>query len=131
MTGGGRLLDREVRMESSDSEMRDQDAGFDDDPEGDPGEQLEAVIEHADHAFGTESFGTTAEEESRGESLDQQLAQERRGETPINPVLVIEDSDEPDEESQMLGDASLEDDPFRAPEETAVRVRDEGRRRDD
>ncbi|MEA2506399.1 MAG: hypothetical protein QOH48_1017 [Actinomycetota bacterium] len=117
-------------MESSDSEMRDQDAGFDDDPEADPGEQLEAVIEQADHPFGSESFGTTAEEGSRGESLDQRLAQERQSQTPADTALVIEDSDQPDEESEMLGDASLEHDPLLAPEEAAVHVRDEDRRRD-
>ncbi len=117
-------------MESSDSEMRDQDAGFDGDAEGDPGEQLEALIERADRPFGTESFGTTAEEESRGESLDQRLAEERYAQAPIDAGLVIEDSDEPDEESEMLGDASLEHDPFLAPEEAAVHVRNEDRRRD-
>jgi hypothetical protein len=117
-------------MESSDSEMRDQDAGFEDDPERDPGEELESVIEHADHAFGSESFGTTAEEESRGESLDQRLAQERPGETSVDAAFVIEDADEPDEESELVGDASLEHDPYLAPEEAAVQIRDEDRRRD-
>ncbi|MDP9226899.1 MAG: hypothetical protein M3P18_24260 [Actinomycetota bacterium] len=117
-------------MESSDSETRDQDAGFDDDQEGDPGEELEAMIEQADHSFGSESFGTTAEEESRGESLDQRLAEERRGEAPVDSALVIEDSDDPDEESEMVGEASLEHDPFLAPEEAAVHVRDEDRPRD-
>jgi hypothetical protein len=117
-------------MESSDSEVRDQDAGFDDDSEGDPGEQLEAMIEQADHPFATESFGTTAEEESRGESLDRRLAQEQQGEPLVDAVLVIEDSDEPDEESEMVGTASLEHDPFIAPEEAAVHVRDEDRLQD-
>jgi hypothetical protein len=117
-------------MESSDSEMRDQDAGFDDDPEADPGEELEAAIEQADRPFGSESFGTTAEEGSRGESLDQRLAQERQSQAPADTAFVIEDSDQPDEESEMLGDASLEHDPFLAPEEAAVHVRDDDRHRD-
>ncbi|MEA2508399.1 MAG: hypothetical protein QOG21_481 [Actinomycetota bacterium] len=117
-------------MESSDGEMTDQDAGFDEDPERDPGEQLEAVMEQADHALGSESFGTTAEEESRGESLDQRLAQERQGQAPTDTALVIEDSGEPDEESEMVADASLEQDSFLAPEEAAVHVVDEDKLRD-
>jgi hypothetical protein len=116
-------------MESSDSEMRDQDAGFDDDPEDDPGERLEAAIEQAD-SFGSESFGTTAEEGSQGESLDQQLAQERPSEGPVDRALVIEDSGDPDVEGEMVGDASVEHDPFISPEEAAVHVRDEDQRRD-
>ena len=47
------------------------------DPDDDAGEGLEAMIEQADHAFGAESFGTTAGEERRGETLDQRLAEER------------------------------------------------------
>jgi hypothetical protein len=117
-------------VESSDSEMRDQDAGFDEDPEQDPGERLEAAIEQADHPLGSESFGTTAEEGSRGESLDQRLAQERPSEAPTDAALVIEDSDDPDEEGEMVGDASLEQDPFVAPEEAAVHVREDDSRRD-
>jgi hypothetical protein len=120
----------EAWMESSDGEMTDQDAGFDEDPERDPGEQLEAVMEQADHALGSESFGTTAEEESRGESLDQRLAQERQGQAPTDTALVIEDSGEPDEESEMVADASLEQDSFLAPEEAAVHVVDEDKLRD-
>jgi hypothetical protein len=118
-------------MEPSNAEMTDQDAGFDEDPESDPGEQLEAVIEQADHPFGSESFGTTAEEGSQGESLDQRLAQERQGPASTDTALVIEDSGEPDEESEMVADASLEHDPFLAPEEAAVHVvEDEDRRTD-
>jgi hypothetical protein len=116
-------------MGSSDSELQDPDAGFDEDPEADPGERLEATIEQADHPLGAESFGTTAEEESRGESLDQRLAQEWKGDEPVDSALVIEDSDSPDEESEMVGDASLEQDPFLAPEEAAVHVVDEDRNR--
>ena len=111
-------------MESSDSELPDPDAGFDEDPEADPGERLEAAIEQADHSVGAESFGTTASEQVRGESLDQRLAQERQGGEPIDTALVIEDSDGPDEESEMVADASVEHDPFLAPEEAAVHVVD-------
>ena len=110
-----------------DSEITDQDAGFDDDPERDPGEELEAAIEHADRPFGSESFGTTAEEQMRGETLDQRLAEERRSKESEDTAYVIEDADEPDEEKDLVGDASLEHDPFLAPEEAAVHVEDERR----
>jgi hypothetical protein len=117
-------------MESSDGDMTDQDAGFDENPERDPGEELEAVIEQADRPFGSESFGTTAEEEARGETLDQRLAQERQGGEPTDAALVLEDSGEPDEESELIADGSVEHDPFVAPEEAAVHVIDEDRRRE-
>jgi hypothetical protein len=117
-------------MDPSDPEMRDQEAGFDDDPEEDPGERLEAAIEQADRAFASESFGTTAEEGSQGESLDQRLAEERPSWAPIDGAVVIEDSDQPDEEGEMVGDASVEHDPFVSPEEAAVHVQDEDQGRD-
>jgi hypothetical protein len=117
-------------MESTDGDMSDQDAGFDDDPGRDPGEELEAVIEQADRPLGSESFGTTAEEEVRGETLDQRLAQERQGVEPTEVALVLEDSGEPDEESELIADGTLEHDPFLAPEEAAVHVVDEERRGD-
>lgn len=123
--GGDSFFDGRQSMHSSDSEMRNQDAGFDDDREGDPGEQLEAEIERADYAFGSESFGTTVEEELRGESLDQRLAEERPSAAPVETAYVIEDADEPDVESELIGEASLEHDPFLAPEEAAVHVRNE------
>lgn len=97
----------------------------DDDPEGDPGEELEAMIEQADHAFGSESFGTTAEEQERGESLDQRLAEEQPSRPTVDAELAIEDTDEPDDESELVGDASIEHDPFAAPEEAGMTVRDD------
>jgi hypothetical protein len=109
----------------SEADMTDQDAGFDDDPQADPGEELEAAIEHADHFSGSESFGTTAEEGVRGESLDQRLAEESRDEELVDTAVVIEDADEPDVESELVADASVEHDPFLSPEEAAVHVIEE------
>ena len=40
------------------------------------------MIEHADHALGAESFGTTADEQERGEPIDSRLAEER----PSRPI---------------------------------------------
>lgn len=110
---------------SDEAEIPDQDAGFDDDPEEDPGEELEAMIEHADHPFASESFGTTAEEQKVGESLDRRLAAERSTRPSVDSTFAIEDADRPDDEAEMLGEASLEHDSFSSPEEAAMTVRDE------
>ena len=95
-----------------------------DDLDADPGEELEAQIEQADRAFGSDSFGTTLEEQEEGESLDTRLREERRDKPPLDVQLAIEDVDAPDEEKQMVGRASLEHDPFVAPEEAAMTVRE-------
>ena len=109
---------------SDDSRRPDWDIEGGEDPEEDPGEALEAMIEQADHAFATESFGTTAEEQEEGESLDQLLAEERPSRPPADAELAIEDFDEPDEEKDLVGTASLEHDRFVAPEDAAMSVRD-------
>jgi hypothetical protein len=108
--------------DDSQSPARDDDGG--EDPEEDPGEELEAMIEQADHPFASESFGTTAEEQEEGEPLDQRLAEERPDRPPIDLQLAIEDFDAPDDEKEMVGRASLEHDHFVAPEEAAMTVRD-------
>lgn len=99
----------------------DSDDGWDDGS----GEELEEMIEHADHAFGTESFGTTADEQERGEPLDSRLAEERTDKPILDDELGIIDEDVPDDESEMVGEAVGERDPFVAPEEVAMSVRDE------
>ena len=53
--------------------------------DADEGDELEATIMRADHAFGAESVGTTVDEELAGESLDQRLA-ERSGRTDRGPT---------------------------------------------
>jgi hypothetical protein len=94
------------------------------DPEDDPGEDLEVMIELADHAFGSESFGVTAEEQIRGESLDQRLEEERPDGQPRDLEIAIEDFDAPDIESQMVGEAVIDRDPLVSPEEAALSIRD-------
>ncbi len=91
------------------------------DPEEDPGEELEARIEHADRPYGAESFGITAEEEEEGESLDQRLSEERPDSRISDVRLAIED--QPDEEGELVAEASIEHDPNVAPEEAAMRIR--------
>ena len=102
----------------------ERDAEGGEDPDEDPGEELEAMIEQADRPFASDSFGTTAEEQEEGESLDQRLAEERTSRGPTDRQLAIEDFDAPDEERQLVGRASFEHDPFIAPEEAAMTVRE-------
>ena len=110
-----------------DVEDRERPSEGDSDDEWDDGsgEALEELIEHADHAFGSESFGTTADEQERGEPIDSRLAEER----PSRPILDDEpgiiDEDVPDDESEMVAEAVEERDPFVAPEEVAMSVREE------
>jgi len=101
----------------------DPDTG--EDLEDEPGEDLEAMIEQADRPFATESFGTTAEEQEEGESLDQRLAEERPSKPAVDSTLAIEDFDAPDDEKDLVGQASIEHDPFVSPEEAAMTIREE------
>lgn len=93
------------------------------DPEDDPGEELEAMIEQADRPFASESFGTTALEQEEGESLDELLAEERPSREPVDEGFAIEDPAASDDEDQLVGEGSTEHDPFVAPEEAALTIR--------
>ena len=107
-----------------DAGSRDWDQEGGEDLEEDPGEALEALIEQADRPFASESFGTTAEEQEEGESLDQRLREEAPSGRPRDSQLAIEEYDEPDEEDELVGTASIEHDRFVSPEEAAMSVRD-------
>ena len=89
------------------------------------GEGLEEMIEHADRASGAESFGTTADEQERGEPFASRLAEERMDRPILDTALGLIDQDVPDDESEMVGEAIGERNPFVAPEESAMSVRDE------
>ena len=110
--------------DSGDSRPRASDPDTGEDLDEDPGEELEAMIEQADRPFASESFGITAEEQEEGEPLDQKLAEERQSKPPFDSTLAIEDIDAPDDEAEMVGEATIERDPFVAPEEAAMTVRD-------
>ena len=110
--------------DSQDSRPPDRNIEGSEDPNEDPGEELEAMIEQADRPFASDAFGTTAEEQEEGESLDQRLGEERPSRPPLDVQLAIEDFDAPDEEKELVGRASLEHDRFVAPEEAAMTVRD-------
>jgi hypothetical protein len=89
------------------------------------GEAIEELIEHADRASGAESFGTTADEQERGEPLGERLAEERPDRPIRDTDLGLIDEAGPDEEDELIGEAVGERDPFVAPEESAMSVRDE------
>jgi hypothetical protein len=109
---------------SGDNDLPSWDAEGGGDPEEDPGDEVEAMIEHADRPFGAESFGTTAEEQEEGESLDERLSQERPDRPTSDVRLAMEENAAPDDESEMVAEASFEHDPFVAPEEAAMTIRE-------
>jgi hypothetical protein len=92
--------------------------------DADDGDELEAEIMQADHAFGSESVGTTVEEELAGESLDQHLAEERPDRPEVDTTLSVVDEGPSDNEEELVGEAVVERDEFASPEETALTVRD-------
>ena len=92
--------------------------------DSDEGDELEAEIMQADHAFGAESRGTTAEEAERGESLDELLAEERPERMAVDESFAVVDPGLEDDEEELVGEAVLEGDEFASPEEQAITVRD-------
>ena len=92
--------------------------------DADTGDELEAAIMQADHAFGAESVGTTPEEALEGESLEQRLAAERPDRPPIDATTSVLDEGLSDEEDELIGSAVMERDEFASPEDAAVTVRD-------
>jgi hypothetical protein len=88
------------------------------------GEELEAEVMRADHAFGADSSGTTAEEEVAGLSLDEALARERPEGRSVDEVVAVEADGAPDDEGELVADVSLESDEFASPEEAALSIRD-------
>jgi hypothetical protein len=88
------------------------------------GEELEAEIMRADHPFGMGLRGTTAEEALEGESIDDELAQERPDEAPVDETFEVEAEGVPDVEDELVGEGFLVEDEFASPEEAALSVRD-------
>ena len=76
--------------------------------DADDGDELEADIMQADHAFGSESVGTTVEEELAGESLDQRLAEERPDRSSVDEVLSVIAEGTSDELKDRIGGEVLE-----------------------
>jgi hypothetical protein len=94
------------------------------DADADEGDELEATIMQADHAFGMESVGTTVEEELAGETLGERLAEEQPDRPSIDEVVSVFDEGVSDDEGELVGEAVIERDEFASPEEVALSVRD-------
>ena len=93
--------------------------------DGDDGDEQEAAIMRTDHAFGAESFGTTAEEALEGESLDERLSEERPDRLGTDETIsVLDEGSSGDDEDELVGEAVLERDDFASPEEAALTVRE-------
>lgn len=92
--------------------------------DADESDELEAAIMQADHAFGSESEGTTVEEELAGESLDERLAEEQPDRPSVDVALSVVEEGSPDDEDELVGDVVAERDEFASPEEQALSVRD-------
>jgi hypothetical protein len=93
--------------------------------DGDEGDELEAAIMQADHAFGAESWGTTAEEAVEGEPLDQQLAEERPDRPALDRALSLVDDGLSDDEYELVAEGEEGRDDFASPEEAALTVRED------
>lgn len=113
-------------QEGRDPEDYEQHYGDDTDPrDADGSEELEADIMRADHAFGTDLFGTTYAEARAGEGLDRAIAQEGSDEPSVDQTVALLDDGPPDVEDELVGDAVIAPDEFASPEEAAMSVRDE------
>ena len=86
------------------------------------GEELEAEIMRADHPFGMGLRGTTAAEALEGESIDDELAQERPEGATVEETFEVVAEGVPDVEDELVGDGFLVEDDFASPEES---VRDD------
>src|SRR5918994_6179369 len=96
--------ERSLGMRDVEDRERPSEEDSDDEWDDGSGEALEEMIEHADHASGAESFGTTADEQERGEPFDARLAEEQT-DRPIrdsDPGLIDEDG--PDDESELIAE---------------------------
>src|SRR4029450_1961302 len=65
------------------------------------GEALEETIEHADRAAGAGALGGPADEQERGESFDERLAEERPDRPILDTDLGLIDEDGPGVESEL------------------------------
>jgi hypothetical protein len=88
-------------------------------------DELEAEILRADRPFGADRRGTTEAEQRAGESIDDELAQERPEGPATEEAVGLEAEGVPDLEGQLVSDDSIEEDEFASPEEAALTIRDE------
>jgi hypothetical protein len=89
------------------------------------GQELEAEIMRADHAFGVELRGTTPEESLEGSSLEDALIQEGSDARLIGETFEVLDEGVADTDGRLIAEGVLVSDDFPAPEESALSIRDE------
>jgi hypothetical protein len=109
--------------------MNDEDPRLEDDDEAES-DELEAEILRANRPFASDRWGTTPEEEVAGEGLDRALAEEEpddpaAGDGVSDDGLEIVDDELTDDVKELVDDAVPERDPFLAPEEAALTIRDD------
>jgi hypothetical protein len=92
--------------------------------DADQGDELEAAIMQADHAFGAESTGTTPKEALEGESLERRLAAEHPDRPHVDAAPSVVDEGLSDDEDELVGSVVIEQGEFVSPEDAAVTVRD-------
>ncbi len=96
--------------------------GRDDPLDANDGEELEAEIMPADHAFGVDLHGTTEGEAIAGPGLDRELAQERPVGRTVDRVFELADDGVPELEGELVGQGFLVPDDFVSPEESALSI---------
>jgi hypothetical protein len=89
------------------------------------GEELEAEIMRADHAFGAELPETTRHEALSGSGLDEALAREAPDRGAIDEAVAVVDDGDPDTEDELVAEGSVVMDDYTSPEEAALSVRDD------
>jgi hypothetical protein len=91
----------------------------------DDGEELEAEILRADHAFGADLPGTIQYEALAGVSLDEALAREAPDRAAIDKAVAVVDDRDPDTEDELVAEGSVVMDEYTSPEEAAISIRDD------
>lgn len=107
-------------MSSRDHDLPSWDTEDGGDPEVDPGMEAEEQMEHIDRPYAS-GYGTTAREGAEGESLDQRLREEQTEGRTEDAEMVLIAGEYPD--GELVGETVESDEHFLAPEEAAIRIR--------
>lgn len=102
-----------------DEDMREMDPSEAADGETDP----QTLADPPERSMAVEGFGTTAEEEERGESLDERLRQEDQGladDQPLGRLVDVESEDQPDITPELVGRSIPQDQRDLSAEEAAI-----------
>ena len=103
----------------NDEDMREMDPSEAADGETDP----QTLADPPERPMAVEGFGTTADEEIRGESLDERLRQEDQGSSADHQaerLIDIESEDQPDVTPELVGHSVSQDERDMSAEEAAI-----------